>query len=257
MELSLESRLANGYKSPAQKARVLTEGWVVREGYCPSCGQAPIVKYPDGKPVADFVCPDCGEDYELKSSRQPHVNRIVDGAYFTMMKRLRDSRNPSLFLLSYDPAQTRVRSFMVVPKHFFTPDLIEKRQPLSVTARRAGWVGCNILLHTVPPSGKIFLVRDGKEEPRDRVLGEWQRTLFLRHESDIGARDWLLDVMHCVENLNTKEFSLEALYDCEKELQDRHPRNKHIREKIRQQLQVLRNKGYLDFIGAGTYRLRK
>ncbi len=52
-----------------------------------------------------------------------------------------------------------------------------------MTARRAGWVGCNILLGDVPASGKIFLVRDGEIRPKSEVLDEWRRTLFLRDES--------------------------------------------------------------------------
>jgi type II restriction enzyme len=35
-----------------------------------------------------------------------------------------------------------------------------------------------------------------------------------------------------------------------------YPGNRNVRPKIRQQLQVLRDQGYLDFIGPGRYRLR-
>src|SRR5689334_18268555 len=34
-----------------------------------------------------------------------------------------------------------------------------------------------------------------------------------------------------------------------------HPDNRHVRDKIRQQLQVLRGLGLLEFLGAGSYRL--
>lgn len=49
-----------------------------------------------------------------------------------------------------------------VPKYFFTPDIIEKRKPLSEHAQRAGWVGCNIVWSDIPKAGKIALVRDGR-----------------------------------------------------------------------------------------------
>ena len=39
-----------------------------------------------------------------------------------------------------------MESLMKIPKHFFVPDIIEKRRPLAENARRAGWVGCNIII---------------------------------------------------------------------------------------------------------------
>ena len=36
-----------------------------------------------------------------------------------------------------------------------------------------------------------------------------------------------------------------------------HPDNRHVRDKIRQQLQVLRDHGYLEFVSRGSYRLRQ
>jgi len=47
----------------------------------------------------------------------------------------------------------------VVPKHFFVRAIIERRNPLAATARRAGWIGSNILLDQVPDAGKIFWFR--------------------------------------------------------------------------------------------------
>jgi type II restriction enzyme len=35
-----------------------------------------------------------------------------------------------------------------------------------------------------------------------------------------------------------------------------YPNNRHVRQKIRQQLQVLRDHRYLDFVSRGNYRLR-
>ncbi len=45
------------------------------------------------------------------------------------------------------------------------------------------------------------------------------------------------------------------MYEFKNVLEKIHPENKHIKDKIRQQLQVLRDKGYLEFISPGKYRL--
>ena len=255
MKLLFEKKLADSYKSLSQKIRVLTEHWVANQIYCPNCGNLEIDKYEHNRPVADFFCLNCKEDYELKSKKEKVGTKIVDGAYRTMVERLRSSNNPNFFLLNYDLKHFEVLNFLVIPKHFFVPEIIEKRAALSAYARRAGWVGCNVLLQSIPQTGKIFFVKNRIIEPKKKVLEEWQKTLFLREEKDAGAKGWLLDVMNCVEKLGIKEFSLDQVYAFESQLSRKHPGNKHIKDKIRQQLQVLRDKGYLDFVGRGRYRL--
>lgn len=254
MNLSFQIDLAKNYKSPSQRVRVLTEDWVSNHIYCPNCGHINIDKYKNNKPVSDFFCSNCKEVYELKSKHEKFGSKIVNGAYGTMIERLNDSNNPNFFLLNYDLQKLMVLNLFVIPKHFFIPDIIEKRKALAQTARRAGWVGCNIILKSIPQTGKIFFIKNRQVEPKDKVLAEWQKTLFLREEKKISARGWLLDIMKCIEELGNKEFSLDEIYAFENILSNKHPDNKHIRDKIRQQLQILRDKGYLEFMGQGNYR---
>jgi type II restriction enzyme len=143
----------------------------------------------------------------------------------------------------------------VIPKHFFTPDIIEQRKPLSLAARRSGWVGCNIRLNGIPNAGRIFVVKNGVIESTRSVFAQWRRTLFLRDQKDLRSKGWLLSVMRCIDRIPRSVFSLADLYAFEPELMSIYPENKHIRPKIRQQLQVLRDMGYLIFVGAGTYQL--
>lgn len=255
MNLFFDKKMSKKYKSLSQRIRVLTEHWVGSQIYCPNCGQIDIDKYENNKPVADFFCSNCKEDYELKSSKLRFGNKVLDGAYRTMIERLASSNNPNLFLLNYNLENLDVLNFLVIPKHFFIPDIIEKRKPLSPTARRANWVGCNILLNGIPQTGKIYFVRNGSVEPKEKVLSEWRKTLFLREEKAVTVKGWILDVMKCVEDLGKKEFTLDDIYAFEDELRRRHPDNRHIKDKIRQQLQVLRDRGYLEFLQRGRYRL--
>ena len=76
-------------------------------------------------------------------------------------------------------------------------------------------------------------------------FGEFIRLVpVLREEKEVSEKGWLLDVMRCVDKLSKKEFTLDEIYNFENELSLLHPENKHIKDKIRQQLQFLRNKGY-------------
>lgn len=157
--LSFNVKLASGYKSFSQKIRILSEDWVSREGYCPSCGQA-ITRAVNNRPVLDFSCTGCSENFELKSKKEDMPLKIVDGAYGTMIQRLESDTNPNFFFLNYRPLTQEVLNFVVIPKHFFVDEIIEKRKPLKPTARRAGWVGCNILLGQIPQAGRIFIVQN-------------------------------------------------------------------------------------------------
>jgi type II restriction enzyme len=56
--------------------------------------------------------------------------------------------------------------------------------------------------------------------------------------------------------LGKSDFELDDVYCFEDRLRSVYPNNNNIRPKIRQQLQVLRDHGYLDFVARGQYRLR-
>ena len=62
--------------------------------------------------------------------------------------------------------------------------------------------------------------------------------------------------MSCIDKLGKSEFTLSEMYDFEYLLAQKHPNNKHIKDKIRQQLQFLRDKGYLEFLKRGSYHLK-
>jgi Dam-replacing family/Dam-replacing HTH domain len=243
------------YSSGSQSARSWTEQWVRTWAYCPNCGASNIDPFPNNSPVADFHCAACKEEYELKSQKNHFGNKVLDGAFKTKCERLAADNNPSLFLLNYDLKKFGVLNFFVVPKHFFIRDIIEERKPLALTARRAGWIGSHILLNKIPESGKIFIVRDGQEEPKETVLAKWNQTLFLRDQEQ-EARGWLMEVMKCVEAIGKREFYIEDVYAFEERLHHIYPGNQNIRPKIRQQLQFLRDRGYLDFVSRGYYRLK-
>lgn len=244
------------YTSASQSARVWTEDWVRRELYCPNCGCTKLEKFPNNRPVADFRCGDCSEEFELKSQKSRFGVRVTDGAYRTMRERIVSSNNPNFLMLNYSLTDFGVTNLFVVPKHYFAPEILEKRKPLAPTAKRAGWTGCNIMLGQIPASGKIFLVRDKQLLPKKTVLAQWQDTLFLRDAAP-ATRGWLLDVMKCIEAIGKRDFEIGEVYAYEERLSRLYPNNRNVKPKIRQQLQYLRDNGYLQFQSRGSYRLTR
>jgi Dam-replacing family/Dam-replacing HTH domain len=238
MKLGFEESQSS-YSSGSQSARAWTEAWVSAWAYCPHCGNSKIAAFPNNTPLADFHCTSCSEEFELKSQRGIFGAKVLDGEFKTKCERLAASNNPNLLLMNYDFSSRSVVNLFIVPKHFFVRDIIEERKPLAATARRAGWIGSRILLGRVPESGKIHIVQKGVVRAKEVVLAEWQKTLFLRNES-----------------LRRREFTLEDIYGFERHLGDLYPGNQNVRPKIRQQLQYLRDRGFIDFVSRGNYRLR-
>lgn len=255
MNLSFDVSASGALTGQTQKIKTLSESWAAREVYCVNCESPRLMRFPNNQPAADLYCTDCSEQYELKSGKGPCGRRLPDGAYAVMVQRVTEPTGPNLLVLRYDSVSPMVTDLFVVPRHFLTPDMIEARKPLSATARRAGWIGCKIALEKIPQAGRISLIQSGNVISPPVARAAWRKTLFLQEARHPDARGWLLSVIRCIEAFDARTFRLQQLYDCESDLRRTYPGNQHIREKIRQQLQVLRDRGFLEFHGGGKYSL--
>ena len=242
MRLSFDTSLSEKYNSSAQKIRVMSESWLGDNMYCPNCGNPRISHLTNNSPVADFQCDNCGEIYELKSKNGNLGKKIADGAYSTMIERITSDSNPDLFLLQYSKSLS-VTELLLIPRFFFVPDVIEKRKPLAATARRHGWVGCNILFGEIPQQGKISVIQNSRILDRQNVIQNYDRIKQLRTKS-IDSRGWLLDVLSCINDIPKTEFNLSDVYGYVEVLQKKHINNNNVEAKIRQQLHL----------GKGQYR---
>ena len=57
-----------------------------------------------------------------------------------------------------------------------------------------------------------------------------------------------------IDKMPNQEFKLSDVYKFENSFQEKFPNNNFVKDKIRQQLQVLRDKGILQFLGNGGYK---
>lgn len=251
----LNMALGNPYKSVSQQTRVISEDWVNRNMFCPRCGNAELMKCKNNRPVSDFICNACGNVFEVKATAGKFGHKINDGAYHTMMERIHSDTNPDFLFMEYQKQTAQVHQLFMVPKFYITDRMIEKRKPLGPTARRADWTGCFIVLDTLPLAGRIAIIQDGCIQDKTNVCRQYEQTDFIK-QIKIHARGWILDVLRCIERIPDDSFSLQQMYDFTPELSILHPDNHNIQAKIRQQLQFLRDKGVLEFLGDGMYRKR-
>lgn len=255
MHLELPRAGLESYKSNAQRARIATEAWGTENLYCLNCDSDELACSPPNTAAIDYLCPKCESSFQLKSQSHSFGSRINDAAYATMLQKIRADETPNLIALHYDIPAWRVHNAFLVPHFAFSISAIEKRPPLAKTARRAGWVGCNILLTEIPPDARIPLVTDGKPASPAAARKQYARVRPLQKLRP-EMRGWTLDVLNLVRSLHKQTFSLADAYALETHLSHLHPANCHIRPKIRQQLQILRDLGLLSFLGGGHYRLR-
>ena len=253
MNLQCRIDLAVRYKAAPQIARVLSEDWCTRELYCPACDSERLTCSKPNTPAIDFECAACEQPFQLQSLRHWNPRKIVDAGYEPMLRAIRGDRTPHLLLLQYSDTWL-VQNLMLIPRVFFTESVIEKRRPLGPNARRAGWVGCNILLNEIPSDGKITIVSAGVPARKQTVRDEFSRVKKLA-QLPPSLRGWTLDVLRAVRELGKSEFSLQELYAFEAHLKLLHPQNQNVRPKIRQQIQVLRDLGIIRFGARGNYRL--
>lgn len=254
MELACDRSAASGYVSEAQRARIISESWFAKNCYCLACQRDNLSRSKPNTRATDFFCESCGHQYELKSFQRRPGRSLVDGAYASLMDRIASNHAPTLCLLQRD-SLWNVHALTAIHSSFLLPWVIEKRPPLKAGARRAGWIGCNIRLDRIPLDGEVSLIEEGCVLPVAQVRQRFQRYLPLNTLSK-DERGWAALTLRTVRSLSKTSFTLQELYAKKRDFVEVYPRNRHVLEKIRQQLQVLRDLGVLRFHGHGRYELQ-
>jgi len=171
--------------------------------------------------------------------------------YNTTLMSILAGCHPSMMIMRYAGEAKLVTDIQVIHRSYITESCLIPRTPLSGTARRAGWQGCLFSLDNIPKSAKIDIVSSGIVAPRSAVQQQWKTIQRLLTQPAV-ARGWTSDVLKVVDQLGQR-FTLQQVYSHETELSRLHPQNLNVKPKIRQQLQVLRDVGIVEFIGNGDY----
>jgi type II restriction enzyme len=138
--------------------------------------------------------------YQLKGQQSRIGNSITDGAYAAMMNAIRHDETPNFYFMHYDLASWSIKNLLLIPSFAFPPSAIIKRAPLSSTARRAGWVGCNIALSRIPIEARIAIVTESSISPESNVREKFRRVKPLK-EISVTQRGWTLDVLNAIRRL--------------------------------------------------------
>jgi len=106
------------------------------------------------------------------------------------------------------------------------------------------------ILAKIPPSKSIKLPHAEFESPEEKFdVIEIQDDILSTTLSG-----WKLEVFKCAQSIPNQVFSLKEINKFEHQLKEIYPSNNHITDKIRQQLQNLRDLGLVEFLGNGNYK---
>jgi type II restriction enzyme len=222
----------------------VSEAWGRDNLYCPNCKSPFLNPAPNNTPSYDFICPKCALYFQLKSKGSPIGDKIADAAYSAMMRAIREDRTPNLYALHYNRDLWEVRNLILIPHFAFPASAIKERRPTTPRGRGSSWIGCDIILKNIPPDAKIKIVSEGVPTPPHKVRDSFRRLQPLKELPPL-QRGWTLDVLRIVRSLAGKEFSNSDVYAFESQLEQLHPNNHTIRDQIRKQLQILRDRGFL------------
>lgn len=246
----MDPTCAAPYKSPSQIVRVISEQWGAQNLFCVACNQNRLSETPANTKAFDYYCADCETRYQLKSTKRIG-SRVMDSAYEVMIASIRSDSAPHMLVLNYSESWS-VQNLFMIPSICLTESAIIKRKPLSPDAERKDWVGCDVNLREINPNALLHIVRDGDAITKRRARAEFELLMPTRRRNE-AAKGWTRDVLEIVSELQTN-FTLSDVYRFEPELKLLHPNNRHIKDKIRQQLQLLRDCGVLKFVSDGNYK---
>ena len=181
--------------------------------FCLACSSDELTSLPNNARVEDYHCPNCSAKYQLKSKSGPFGRRVQNSAYEPKMRAIEEGKAPHYAFLQYSRETWRVTDLFVIPSHFFSPAIVEKRPPLGGNAQRSGWVGSNILLQALAPEARLQVVVDSAIRSPAEARVAWQRFAFLatdqRARGGWGA-DVLTSVLTLQRELGAAEFTLQG-----------------------------------------------
>lgn len=129
------------------------EDRVVQDCTCPRCkASRTLVRLPNNFKCADVICDFCGYLGQVKASEVASVERLptmILGAAWAPQKARMDSGIYFPLFIVLVAAAIDEYAIYYLPSDLQTPEMFRPRNPLSLTARKAGWQGFRYDLSSV------------------------------------------------------------------------------------------------------------
>ena len=124
------------------------ERLIAKSQRCPNCKKHKTLKtLPPNFKCADIICDFCGFLAQVKSFEADDINKLPPTILGAAWKPQRERMESGIFYPLYLVAKQRTKNKYAVwylPADLQTAEMFVARNPLSSTARRAGWQGFTI-----------------------------------------------------------------------------------------------------------------
>ena len=147
----------NNWKSESRIVGEACEEYIKNNIKCVRCNHNNFEKCKTNEKSKDLICIECSQNYQIKakSVTQKEINNIknensfktLGGEYLTTINNINE--NIDYLIILYEKQSYAVKNILYIKNENITSDCIIPRNPLSSTAKRAGWQGCNILFTNI------------------------------------------------------------------------------------------------------------
>ena len=124
---------------------------------CVRCKNNNFGKYNTNEKSKDLFCLDCSQKYQIKAKcvTQKQLNNIIiknqfktiGGEYSTTINNV--DENIDYLIVLYEKTSYQIKNILYIKNEYINTECIIPRKPLSLTAKRAGWQGCNIIFNNL------------------------------------------------------------------------------------------------------------
>jgi type II restriction enzyme len=143
----------NNWTSESRIVGEACEDYVKNKVKCVRCNNNNFKKYKTNEKSKDLICISCNQKYQIKAKSATHkqINNIkcknqfktIGGEYSTTLNNINEKIDYLIIL--YEKQSYKILNILYITNENITSNYITPRNPLSLTAKRAGWQGCNIL----------------------------------------------------------------------------------------------------------------
>ena len=156
-ELISQIKENNNWKSESRIVGEACEYYVKNNINCVRCNNKNFGKYKTNEKSKDLICITCNQKFQIKAKSATHkqVNNIkyknkfktIGGEYSTTLNSI-DEKIDYLIIL-YEKQSYIILNVLYISNENINFNCIIPRNPLSSTAKRAGWQGCNIIFDNI------------------------------------------------------------------------------------------------------------
>lgn len=159
-------------KTARQLLGALGEATVIEKCRCPRCKRVKTLKrLPVNFKAADVICDFCSFTAQVKAvdiTRRGELPKVLLGASWPVQRdRVESGIYLPLFIVTVRNAK-HPEKVLYIPSDLQVPSMFKARNPLSPTAKRAGWQGFVYDLSVLPAGIPVILWE--AEETTERLL---------------------------------------------------------------------------------------